>query len=565
MSSDMAALVSDNLDLWTAAIERRSGAGRGGGKKVSLYGIERLRLLILDLAVQGKLVAQDATDEPAIEALGRIAKARRVKVAAGLARKPKGIAALPDDLPAAPRGWLWTQLGTIAEISPGNQAPDDVDASFVPMALVSTSIAGEHESETRRWGEVRKGFTQFADGDLGLAKITPCFENGKAAIFQNLRNGIGAGTTELHVARPWSDDIDRRYVLMTMKTASYLAKGEEQMTGTAGQKRVTRTYFEASPLPLPPLAEQQRIVAKVNELMALCDALESQSASALEAHQALVETLLATLINATDPADLARQWVRLETHFDTLITTDASIEALKQAVLELAVRGKLVSQKSDDKHSRPPTPKRGKAVEPPFPIPSSWLCLTLAALGELRGGGTPSKARLDYWEGPLPWVSPKDMKQDYLSDAQLHVSEGALAGSSIKMIPRHSVLFVVRGMILAHSFPVGIATVDLTINQDMKALILDDPEMDEYVLRALKGLKRNALERIERSSHGTCRFDSKDYSSLPIPIPPLAEQKRIVAKVDELIALCDALKARLTDDTQTRKHLADAIVERAAA
>ena len=240
MTVDVASLVSDNLDIWTTAVERKSGAGRGGGKRISLYGIDRLRPLIVDLAVRGKLTSQQPDEEPAGVALAKLVKASRRKIEAGQARKPKALSPLSADLSPLPEGWAWTQLGTIAEISPSNSSDDQDDASFVPMALVSTRIDGAHEAETRKWSEIKKGFTHFAEGDIGLAKITPCFENGKAAVFANLVNGIGAGTTELHVARPWSYDVNRRYLLLTMKTASYLHQGEVGMTGTAGQKRVTR-------------------------------------------------------------------------------------------------------------------------------------------------------------------------------------------------------------------------------------------------------------------------------------------------------------------------------------
>ena len=170
--------------------------------------------------------------------------------------------------------------------------------------------------------------------------------------------------------------------------------------------------------------------------------------------------------------------------------------------------------------------------------------------------------RSEFWDGSIPWVSPKDMKTDYINQAQMNITDAAVAGSSVKMIEPESILFVVRGMILAHSFPVAVARVGLTINQDMKALTLKCSEMSECVLRAFKGLKPLMLARIQRSSHGTCKIDGSDLNNFLIPIPPLAEQHRIVAKVDELMAVCDALKAGLAEAAETQRHLADAIVER---
>jgi type I restriction enzyme S subunit len=198
----------------------------------------------------------------------------------------------------------------------------------------------------------------------------------------------------------------------------------------------------------------------------------------------------------------------------------------------------------------------------PFPIPISWQWSRLGALGKLQGGGTPSKARDEFWNGSVPWVSPKDMKVDYITEAHMSITEAAIAGSAVNLIEPQSVLFVVRGMILAHSFPVAISCVPLTINQDMKAISLKKPEMSEYLLRALKGLKPEMLTRVQRSNHGTCRIEGSDYSDFLVPIPPLAEQQRIVAKVDKLMGLCDRLEASLTTADVTRRLL-DALLAEA--
>ena len=239
-----------------------------------------------------------------------------------------------------------------------------------------------------------------------------------------------------------------------------------------------------------------------------------------------------------------------------------AVARLRRFVLDLAVRGKLVEQE-DGSHDQLGRGSFARlATDRFFDVPDGWRWARLSELGTLRGGGTPSKARPDFWDGAVPWVSPKDMKRDYLSSAQMTVTESALAGSAANLIPAGSVLFVVRGMILAHSFPVGIATVPLTINQDMKALVLAAPEIGEYLLRALKGMKPFMLMRVQRSSHGTCRLEGADYSDFSVPIPPPAEQRRIVAKVDELMALCDQLEAARMERETARDRLAAASLAR---
>lgn len=239
------------------------------------WSIDQLKQTILQLAVMGKLVPQDPNDEPASELLTKIAAEKAQLVKDKKIKKPKALPAIDEDetLCGLPSGWVWTRIADIALVAPRNEASDDDEVSFVPMPLVTTDYDGGHGQQVRQWSEVKKGYTHFADGDFAIAKITPCFENSKAAIFSDLKNGIGAGTTELHVARPYGEFVNRRYVLLYLKAPQFLLVGEGKMTGTAGQKRVPKDFFALNPLPFPPLAEQIRIVAKADELMALCDTL----------------------------------------------------------------------------------------------------------------------------------------------------------------------------------------------------------------------------------------------------------------------------------------------------
>lgn len=209
-------LITEHLDLWTGAVTKKSNSGRGSNGKVELTGVKKLRELILELAVHGRLIEQYPTDTPADQLLERIAERRKELIAAKQIKNSKPLSPVaPDEAPSElPAGWAWTRLGSIAEINPRNAGDDTLEASFIPMPLVTTSYHGEHGDEPRNWGEIKKGYSHFANGDVGLAKITPCFENSKAAVFRNLRNGIGAGTTELHVARPLSSAINPYFLLL---------------------------------------------------------------------------------------------------------------------------------------------------------------------------------------------------------------------------------------------------------------------------------------------------------------------------------------------------------------
>ena len=232
-----------------------------------------LRQSILQYAVEGKLVSQKTEDGTAAELLAKIKKEREGLVKAGKIKKGKPLSPVSEEEKPfeIPVSWEWVRLGSIIELNPRNKLDDGVEVSFIPMTLIDDGYSNHHSSESRKWKEVKSGFTHFREGDLCLAKITPCFQNKKSAIFANLINGYGAGTTELHILRSFSSGIDLQYVLWYVKCPFFIYKGMETFTGTAGQERVSTDVIANQLFPLPPLAEQRRIVERVEELMGLCD------------------------------------------------------------------------------------------------------------------------------------------------------------------------------------------------------------------------------------------------------------------------------------------------------
>jgi len=254
---------------------------------------EDLKKSILQVAVQGKLVEQDPADEPATVLLERIKaekeqllkekKIKKEKVSSFIFKGEDGsyyenidgeIKCIDDEIPfEIPESWAWVRLGKVVQINPRNKLEDDLNVSFIPMALIDDGYKKSHTSEQKLWREIKSGFTHFRNGDIGIAKITPCFQNLKSVIFTNLTNGYGAGTTELHILRPFSSSILPLYLLWFAKNPIFIGDGKSTFTGTAGQQRVGKNFIENYLFPLPPLAEQQRIVGKVNTLLAMCDKL----------------------------------------------------------------------------------------------------------------------------------------------------------------------------------------------------------------------------------------------------------------------------------------------------
>ena len=250
---------------------------------------------ILDLAIRGKLVPQDPNDEPASVLLERIRVEKEELIKQGKIKRDKkesvifkgednsyylkdenGVTDITDDLPFyIPDLCQWAKIKDILQINPRNSLENNLKVSFVPMLLIDNGYSGKHTDEVRLWKQVKNGFTHFKENDVGIAKITPCFENRKSTIFKNLRNGYGAGTTELHILRTYDDTILPQYLLAYIKSNLFIEKGKQNFIGVVGQQRIGRTYIENLYLPIPPLQEQQRIADQIDVIFTQLDAIIS--------------------------------------------------------------------------------------------------------------------------------------------------------------------------------------------------------------------------------------------------------------------------------------------------
>ena len=267
------------------------------GKNISVL-ITKAKSKILDLAIRGKLVPQNPDDEPASVLLERIRAEKEELIKQGKIKRDKKESVIfkgddnsyylndsqmtvdiNDELPfKIPTSWCWVRLKDVFIINPRNKLEDDLNVSFIPMPLIDDGYSGKHTSEVRSWKEVKTGFTHFAEGDIGIAKITPCFENRKSTVFINLTNGYGAGTTELHILRPIGNSILSQYLLAYLKSDYFVDNGKQTFTGAVGQQRIGKEYIENAYFPIPPKSEQERIVQIINNLFKhLNDILDSFS------------------------------------------------------------------------------------------------------------------------------------------------------------------------------------------------------------------------------------------------------------------------------------------------
>ena len=219
--------------------------------------IKQAKSKILDLAIHGKLVPQDPNDEPAVELLKRI--------------NPDFIPCDNGHYENLPDSWCLTDIKSIFTINPKNKVADDVIAGFVPMINIADGYSNEFIFESKLWGDIKKGFTHFADGDIVVAKISPCLENRKSVIVTSLPNGIGAGTTELFVFR--SQCVLPEYGLYFFKSDSFINNCAGTFNGVVGQQRVSKSIIENIKFPLSPISEQRRIVDAVHKVFAKLDAI----------------------------------------------------------------------------------------------------------------------------------------------------------------------------------------------------------------------------------------------------------------------------------------------------
>ncbi|EDP4964732.1 restriction endonuclease subunit S [Campylobacter jejuni] len=190
-----------------------------------------------------------------------------------------------------PQGWEWKSLGEICEINPRNKVDDEINISFISMDKILDGYNNEFSYAIKKWKDVKKGFTHFKQGDIGLAKITPCFENKKSVIFNNLENGIGAGTTELHIIRV-GNYIISKFLLWFFKTEKFIKNGILNMTGATGHKRVPKDFIKNLQIPLPPLQEQEQIAKHLDFVFEKAKALKELYTKELKDYEELKQSLL---------------------------------------------------------------------------------------------------------------------------------------------------------------------------------------------------------------------------------------------------------------------------------
>ena len=493
---------------------------------------KQLKNSILQWAIQGKLVPQDPNDEPASVLLEKIRAEKARLIKEGKIKKDKKesiiyrgednsyyekfadgkVVCIDEEIPfEIPLTWSWSRLSNIVQINPKNYVDDDKEAAFIPMEKIEATYLSSYTFTVRKWREIKYGYTHFADGDVAFAKITPCFQNRKSMILNNLPNGIGAGTTELKVLRPYRNTLSVEYLLFFLESPYFVE--EAVFKGTANQQRIISGYLENKLFPLPPLNEQRSIAEKIKK-----------SIVAVEQY-GKVQDKLEDLNNNLNT--LLKKSVLQEAIQGKLVPQDPNdepasvlLQRIKEEKQRLVKEGKLKKKdvvdsfiyKGDDNKYYEQVDGTAIQIESDYDFPNTWAVVKLSHICRLIDG-------------------KKKEGQHICLDAKY--LRGKSTGTYLdkgKFVAKGNNIILVDG---ENSGEVFTVPNDGYMGSTFKQLWISEAMHQPYVLYFIQFYK----ELLRNSKRGAAipHLNKEIFYSLLIGIPPYQEQIRIARKIDIIV------------------------------
>ena len=543
-----------------------------------------MRELILELAVRGKLVPQDPNDEPASELLKRIAAEKAELVKQGKIKKQKPLPEISEEEKPfeLPEGWEWVTFSHLGYFFGGktpSKMKDEYWGGTIPWVTpkdMKTNLIVDSEDKVTPLA-LEDGLTKVSPGSILFVARSGILRR----IFPVAITSIECTVNQdIKVLSPFFSDISYYILLMMNGFERYIIENLTK-TGTTVESLLFEDFI-SHPFMIPPFAEQNRILSTVKKLMSLCDQLEQQSLTTLDAHQQLVETLLGTLTDSQNAEELAENWARISEHFDTLFTTEASVDALKQTILQLAVMGKLVPQDPNDEpasellkriaQEKAQLVKEGKIKkqkplppisdeEKPFELPEGWEWCRLNDISSKITDGdhkTPPRIAEGY-----KLLSAKNIRDGYLDYNNCdYISAIDYEKSRERCLPEKGDLLIVSvgGTIGRSSLIKDCSDFALVRSVAIIKPLLIEPE---YLKLAMDSkLLQSMIHSHKRGGAQPCLYLG-EISKFLFPTPPLAEQRNIVNKVSILMEKCRFLFLGLQSAQQTQLHVADALTDAA--
>lgn len=553
-------------------------------------GIEKARELILQLAIQGKLTEQNPKDEPATELLKKIKKEKEKLIAKGAIKKQNELSPISDEEKPfeLPKGWVWARLnetisydGLFIDGDWVESKDQDIngDVRLIQLADVGD---GYYRNRSNRFltktRAIKLNCTFLKKGDILIARMPDPL--GRSCIFPGDKKE-SVTVVDVAVVRLGSNDIDNQCLINIINSKYFRSEVDKLKSGTT-RKRISRSNLSGIIFPFPPANEQKRIVEKVNSLMALLDELEEKRKRRNQKRIKINNASIEKLLTSKDVKELKTNWKQIEENFSTLYSVPENVEKLKQAILQLAVQGKLVKQSAAADKDEPASEllkkiqkEKEKLIaegkikkqtelplikdeEKPFELPSGWEWCQLITVIELKSGVTLSK-EIEKPEGEIPYLKVADMN---LSDnlTEIKCSSRYINKSEINtsnLIPANSIIFPKRGGAIATDKR-RLVRKEIAVDLNIMAMICPEQIELEYLHQWF--LTVNLWEL--NSGTSVPQINNKDLYPLNFPLPPFNEQKRIVEKVNELMSLCNALEEKLTKKEATAEKLIGAVVNR---
>ena len=512
---------------------------------------KQLKNSILQWAIQGKLVPQDPNDEPASVLLERIRVEKAKLVKEKKIKKDKNesiiyrgddnsyyekflatgeVKCIDEEIPfEIPATWEWARFSTIINMSPTVSAEDDVDAAFMPMALINAGYGSGYSYETKKWSLIKTGFTKIAVGDIAYAKITPCFQNRKSFILEDVPGKVAAATTELNVLRLYGQTLYAWYVLYFLKS-DYFIK-EAKYKGTAGQQRVLSSYVQNKLFPIPPYNEQYRIIGKVQDVFPIVDKYEKSQQGLDKLNALIFDSLKKSILQEAIQGKLVPQIAEEGTAQELL-------EQIRQEKQKLVKEGKLkksalidsVIYKGDDNKYYEQIGKKCLYIteQIPFEIPENWVWTRMGQIGDWGAGSTPQRGNANYYNGNILWLKTGELNNGIVYDTEEKITLKAFQECSLRMNKIGDVLIAMYGATIGKLAIVG---KELTTNQaccgctpyliyNWYLFYFLMVSRDSFIKKGEGGAQPN-ISRVKLIEH-------------LIPLPPLKEQYRIVNQIEKL-------------------------------
>ena len=576
--------IVNSFDIWTDAQGIKSRTRVRSVDNISLEGTISLRKLILDLAIQGKLTIHDPNDEPASKLLARIIEEKNKLIPNRTQTSELKTTAnekpfqLPDE-------WIWSKLGSLGIAQTGSTPKTTIpeyfnggEIPFIGPGQINRdgSIMESDKFLTEKGSE----FSSTAEhGDIVMVCIGGSI--GKSAIVQSKITF----NQQLNSIRPLL--VQSNYLQTALNSTLFQNSILEKSTGSA-TPIINRSKWESIAIPLPPIEEQYRIVAKVNELMSLCDKLEAKQFNNLKTHQVLVKTLLETLTQAADANELQEAWERMSAHFDTLFCTEDSIDQLKQTILQLAVMGKLVKQDPNDEPASVLLKKivkekerlieegkiRKQAIlseikdnEKLFVLPESWEWCRLGVITEIIAGMSFKSDDFNTNAG-TKCIKITNAGVGEFIETNDYLPESFSTKYSDYLIKEGDLILALTRPYISDGLKISNCPTSYNnslLNQRVAAIRLMTLALSHlYVFCFIQSphvLNFYKSKFYDKSQQPNMKMS--DITDLVFALPPLEEQYRIVSKINELFAVCESLKKKILKSQEIKVLLSKTIVEKA--